>query len=61
MYYKVSGTVFAIVSLAHLGRVLLGWDVTVGTYTIPTWLSLVGVAVAGFLSYNAFKLGGILK
>lgn len=61
MYYRVSGTVFAIVSLAHLARVVLGWNIVVGVYSIPAWLSLAAVVVAGFLSYSAFKLAGIFK
>ncbi len=61
MFYKVAGTVFAIVSLAHLARVLLGWNIVVGVYSFPWWLSLIAVFGAGFLSYSAFKLGGVLK
>jgi hypothetical protein len=61
MFYKVAGTVFAIVSLAHLARVVLGWNIVVGVYDIPLWLSLVAVVGAGFLSYSAFKLAGVLK
>ncbi|HYM65235.1 MAG TPA: hypothetical protein VES68_02015 [Candidatus Sulfotelmatobacter sp.] len=61
MFHKVAGTVFAITALGHLARVLFGWDVVIGTYSIPSWLSLVGAVIAGFLSYTAFKLGGVLK
>ncbi len=61
MYYRVSGTLFAIVSLAQLTRVVLGWNVVVGIYNIPTWLSLIATVVLGYLSYSAFKLAGVLK
>jgi hypothetical protein len=61
MYYRASGIVFAIVSLAHLARVVLGWNIVIGIYDIPSWLSLVAVVVSGYLSYSAFKLAGVLK
>ena len=61
MYYKFSGTAFAIVSLAHLARVVLGWNVVIGIYNIPSWLSLVAGVVLAYLSYSAFKLAGVLK
>jgi hypothetical protein len=61
IYYRVSGTVFAIVSLTHLARVVLGWDIVVGIYNIPSWLSLIAVVVSGYLSYSAFKLAEVLK
>lgn len=61
MFYKVAGTVFAIVGLVHLGRVLLGWSLVLGPYNIPAWLSLVAFVVLAYLSFNAFKLSGLLK
>lgn len=61
MFYKVAGTVFAIVALLHIGRVLLGWNLILGPYNLPWWLSLVAFVVLAFLSYSAFKLAGIFK
>ena len=60
-FYKVSGTVFGIVGIAHLLRALLGWGLVIGPYNIPGWLSLVAFVVLAFLSYSAFKLAGVLK
>ena len=61
MFYKVAGVVFAIVGFLHLLRVVLGWNIVVGIYNIPSWLSLVAVVVSGYLSYSALKLAGVLK
>ena len=61
IFYKVTGTVFGIVGLVHLLRVLLGWNLVLGSYNIPSWLSLVAFVVLAFLSYNAFKLAGLFK
>ena len=61
MFYKVAGSVFGIVGIGHLLRALLGWNLIVGPYDIPGWLSLVAFVFLGFLSYSAFKLAGVLK
>jgi hypothetical protein len=51
----VAGLVFLIVAIAHLCRVLLGWTVLVNGWTVPIWVSVVAVVVAGFLAFEAIK------
>jgi hypothetical protein len=51
----VAGLVFLIVAIAHLCRVLLGWTVLVNGWTVPIWMSVVAVLVAGFLAFEAIK------
>jgi hypothetical protein len=51
----VAGLVFLIVAMAHLCRVLLGWTVLVNGWTVPIWVSVVAVVVAGFLAFEAIK------
>ena len=41
--------VFAVVSLLHLLRYFLGWEVVVNSVTIPMWFSIVGFVVTGAL------------
>jgi hypothetical protein len=53
----VAGLVFLIVAIAHLCRVLLGWTVLVNGWTVPIWMSVVAVVVAGFLAFEAIKRG----
>jgi hypothetical protein len=55
-YLTVTGLLFTIGAIFHLLRLVLGWSIVWNGYTIPTWLSLVGVAVAGYLAYSAYKL-----
>ncbi|PIN93144.1 hypothetical protein COU54_04225 [Candidatus Pacearchaeota archaeon CG10_big_fil_rev_8_21_14_0_10_31_24] len=55
-YLKLSGTVFLIVSLFHLSRVLMNLPLTWGSYSISIWFSVVVVIILGYLSYSAFKL-----
>jgi hypothetical protein len=61
MFYKVAGAVFAIVGVLHLLRVLFGWNMVYAGWDVPGWLSLVAAVVLFYLSYTAFKLGGVLK
>ncbi len=46
LYLVVSGTVFLLVGLFHLVRLLYGWPVVVGPYVVPLALSHVGFPVA---------------
>lgn len=55
-YLKVSGLIFTVVALMHLGRFLFGWNVQIADWQLPTWLSLVAAVVAGYLAYSAYKL-----
>ena len=52
----LAGVIFAIVALAHLLRVLMGWPIVIDTWTVPIWLSWIALAVAGGLSYFGFSL-----
>ena len=56
LYYIISGTIFAGAALIHLGRLTNHWTVTIGTWTAPLWLSVVGMTIAGTLSVWAFRL-----
>jgi hypothetical protein len=57
-YEQVSGTIFAIVSLVQLTRIVLGWPVQIDLFTVPIWFSGVAFIVAGTLSIWAFRTAG---
>jgi hypothetical protein len=54
-YEVVSGTIFAIVSLVQLTRILMGWPVQIDLFTVPVWFSAVAFIVTGALSIWAFR------
>ena len=53
-YMALTATVFAVVAIAHLLRIILGWQVEIGGLSIPFWLSWLAVLVAGALAYFGF-------
>ena len=55
-YATTSGIVFLLVALAHLMRVIAGWDFRVAGWDVPSWVSVIAVALAGYLSYTGFRI-----
>lgn len=56
VFLAISGTIFGVIALLHLARLLASWPARIGTFEVPMWLSWVSVAVAGFLAFSAFRL-----
>jgi tellurite resistance protein TehA-like permease len=55
-YAALSSVIFFLVALLHLLRVIWHWNVTIDGWNVPDWVSIVGVIVAGFLSFQGFRL-----
>ncbi|MBW7864905.1 MAG: hypothetical protein GX580_07840 [Candidatus Hydrogenedens sp.] len=56
LYLRVSGTVFGLVCLGHLARVLLGVTITAGSWELPMWVSWLGCPATLALSTWALLL-----
>ena len=54
-YRKVTGTVFAVVTVMHAVRLVNDWEVVFNGWALPIWLSGVGVVFAGCLAWNGLK------
>jgi hypothetical protein len=50
----VTATLFLVVAIMHLLRIIFGWQVDIGGLSIPFWVSWLGVLVAGALGYLGF-------
>jgi hypothetical protein len=50
----VTATLFLVVAIMHLLRIIFGWQVEIGGLSIPFWASWLGVLVAGTLAYFGF-------
>lgn len=55
-YFLACAAVFLVVAAAHLTRLLMGWEVTIGGWAVPRWASIPGLVVPGILSAWGFAL-----
>jgi hypothetical protein len=53
-YMTLTATLFLVVAIVHLLRIIFGWQVEIGGLSIPFWVSWLGVLVAGVLAYFGF-------
>ncbi len=53
-YVTITATLFLVVAIMHLLRIIFGWQVEMGGLSIPFWVSWLGVLVAGTLAYFGF-------
>jgi hypothetical protein len=52
----LAGIIFAVVALFHLVRIYMGWSVEIEDWSVPMWLSWIGLVVAGGLAFFGFRL-----
>ena len=52
----IASAIFTVVALLHVLRIFLGWPAVIGGWTVPMWLSWIGLVVAGGLSYFGIRL-----
>jgi len=52
----ISGLIFLVVAVIHVLRLALGWQVIIGDWAVPMWVSWVACVIAGFLAYVGWKL-----
>jgi len=46
---RLGGTIFGIVAVLHLLRIVTGIAVTIGTWLLPLWVNWMGLFGAGLL------------
>jgi hypothetical protein len=55
-YFLFSGLIFTVVAILQALRVYEHWSAVIDRWSIPMWLSVGAVIVAGVMAINAFKL-----
>lgn len=55
-YLLTAAVIFGIIALAHLVRSFAGADLSMFGWTVPLWLSWIGVAITAYLSYMSAHL-----
>ena len=52
---KISATVFTVIAILHLIRVVLRWPAIIADFQLPIFVSVIAVIVAGYLAYENWK------
>ena len=55
-FFLLTSSIFALIALLHALRLIYGWNVTIGGWSIPAWVSAVGFLIAGYLALQGFLL-----
>ena len=53
---SIAVIVFIAVSILHLLRYILGWDLTLNSYSFPQWGSILSTIITASLAYHLHKL-----
>ncbi len=55
---RIAGIVFLVISVVHALRLVFRWDVVIGGWPVPMWVSWVAVALFGVLAYAMWSVKG---
>jgi hypothetical protein len=56
---RVAGTIFGLVCVAHVVRVVTRVDVLVAGHELPIWVNVVGAVISGVLSFWMCRLSAL--
>jgi len=54
-FLLITSLFFLLIGVLHLLRILLNWDLIIGNYSLPVWMSVVAFFALFFLSFVAFR------
>ena len=60
-YLRASGTLFGLLAVAHLLRLLYRVPAELGLWVVPLWISVIGVLLPAALALWAFRLVGRIE
>jgi drug/metabolite transporter (DMT)-like permease len=60
-YLRVTGTLFGLIALGHLLRLLRHWPAEIAGWIVPAWISILGLVIAGCLTFWAVRLQRALR
>jgi hypothetical protein len=52
----VAGILFLLMTIGHLLRLALGFDVVFAGSAVPAWVSVVAVPIFGYLAFSGLRL-----
>ena len=51
----IAVAIFALMALAHVYRLITHFQIILGSHTIPGWVSIAGIIVAGGLALMLYR------
>jgi hypothetical protein len=54
-FTALAAGVFALIAFMHVLRLLFAWEVTLNGNTIPMWVSVAGMVLAGLLALMLWR------
>ena len=54
-FTAIAALFFAVVCVAHIIRLCLGWEITMNGIQIPVWLSGIAIIVTGGMSFMLWR------
>ena len=52
----LAAIVLIIASLVHLFKILNNWELIIGSYNIPNWISIIWIVVLAILAFHLIKI-----
>lgn len=56
LWLRVAGTIFGVVAIFHLLRIVTGVFVLIGNCPLPVWVNWMGLIATGFLCFWLWKV-----
>ena len=60
-WLRIAGTIFGIVAIIHLLRIVTGVPVMIGGFLLPIWVNWMGLVVTVFLCNWLWRLSKSIK
>ena len=54
-FTMIAVVIFTLVAVLQLVRVLEGWDIAIGSFHVPMWVSMVAAAVAALMAVMVWR------
>ena len=54
-FTTIAVVVFTLVSVLHLLRIAMGWEVLIGGVAVPIWASYLGLIISGGLAFMLWR------
>jgi hypothetical protein len=55
-WLRITGTIFGVVAVIHLLRIITNVLVLIGGWLLPIWVNWIGLIATGFLCYWLWRL-----